>query len=82
MTTLRDVPPSVRARAARLSQAHPTLADLAELLRSNLETNLADPDGYEIARDAQEDAIDPIAELGFPVELPPLGADGSVVEKP
>ena len=59
-----------------------TLRDLAELLRSNLETNLADPEAFEIERDLQESEIEPVAELGYPVELPPLGADGSIAEKP
>jgi len=55
---------------------------LAELLRSNLEMNLADPETFEVERDLQEAAIEPLSELGFPVDLPPLGTNGSVADKP
>lgn len=58
-----------------------TLADLAEILRSNLEQNLTDPETFSIERELQEDAIEPIPDLGFPVELPDLNPDGSTTPK-
>jgi len=59
-----------------------SIAALAEILRSNLEQNLADPEAFEIERELQEDAIEPIPDLGFPVALPDLNPDGSTTPKP
>jgi hypothetical protein len=80
MTALRDVPADVLARAARIPR-DPPAPDLAEILRSNLEANLADPDRFEEKRDAFEDAVEPLPALGYPVELPPLRPDGATGPK-
>jgi hypothetical protein len=58
------------------------LWDLGEILRSNLEQNLADPETFSIERELQEDAIEPSPDLGFPVELPALNPDGSEFWEP
>ena len=79
MTTPRDVPPAVLERAAQLAQL--PAPDLAELLRSNLETNLNNPDEFEAARDAEETEIEPLADLGFPVVLPDLDDTGTTLER-
>ena len=68
-----SLPPSAAAPASGVGSGA-----LPAILRRNLERNLADPEAYETEKGRQDDRVDPLKELGYPVELPDLNPDGTI----